>query len=96
MADLKAWEAEKQRYELVELAPGFICYAIRASARGTEPFHRLCANCYNAGKKSPLQQHIRGSYYDQYKCHGCGEEIGIDKGSPPGRSSDEGGSAWGV
>ena len=35
------------------------------------------------GRESYLQPHIRGPYYDQYKCNGCSFEIGINKGTPP-------------
>ena len=58
LASLKAWEAEKQRYVLVEIALGVVAYAIRDDMRGTEPFHYLCANCFSDGKKAFLQQRI--------------------------------------
>ena len=83
VARLKDWEADKQRYQLTELAPGVVAFSIKEAMRNGEPFHRICANCCASGKKSYLQQHIRGEYFDQYKCHSCGEEIGIDKGNPP-------------
>src|ERR1700676_899370 len=37
VTDLEAWETEKQRYELVSLAPNVMAYSIKATARGTEP-----------------------------------------------------------
>lgn len=82
VADLEAWEREKARYELVALAPNVMAYSIKATARGTEPPHYICANCYNAGRKSFLNQHIRGQYYDEYLCATCEEKLVIDKGSP--------------
>jgi hypothetical protein len=80
---LKEWEAEKLRYELVEIAPGILAYAIRESMRGAEPFHYLCANCYTSGRKSFLQQQVRTPRLDRYKCTGCGEELSNDKDRGP-------------
>jgi hypothetical protein len=35
--------------------------------RGSEPFHRICADCAANGRKCYLQQHIRGPYYDEFR-----------------------------
>jgi hypothetical protein len=83
ISSLKNWEADKARYQLAEISSGIFAFAIKDAMRNGEPFHRICANCCAAGKKVYLQQHIRGQYYDQFKCSGCGEELGIDKGTPP-------------
>ncbi len=80
---LKKWEAEKLRYELVEIAPGILAYAIKESMRGVEPFHYLCANCYTSGRKSFLQQQVRTPRLDRYKCTGCCEELSNDKDHRP-------------
>jgi hypothetical protein len=85
---LKAWDADKQRYELKALAMGVVAYALKPSMSNGEPDHYLCANCFAAGKKSYLQQHIRGQYYDQFKCRGCGDDLGVNKGTPPSRPAD--------
>jgi len=83
VAELEAWDAEKQRYELSQIAPGMVCYMLKRSMRGTEPTHRLCANCYAKGQKSFLQQHISGPYFERYKCAACGEAFDVSKGDPP-------------
>jgi hypothetical protein len=88
VAELESWEADKQRYELTELGPGTVCYVVKESMRGREPMHRICANCYAAGKKGFLQQHVKGSHYDRFVCHKCGESLGVDKGNPPQRYSE--------
>jgi hypothetical protein len=88
VVQLKAWEADKQRYELTALSTGIVAYALKPSMSNGEPAHYLCANCFASGKKSYLQQHIRGQYYDKFKCQGCGDELGIDKGNPPSRPDD--------
>jgi hypothetical protein len=61
---LQDWEADKARYQLAETAPGIVALSVKAEMRNGEPFHRICATCCAAGKKSYLQQHIRGQYYD--------------------------------
>lgn len=83
MADLEAWNAEKQRYELKALATGIVAYSLKPSMSNGEPAHYLCANCFAAGKKSYLQQHISGPYYDEFMCRGCGDKIPVNKGTPP-------------
>jgi hypothetical protein len=83
VARLKDWEADKARYQLAEIAPGIVAFSVKQEMRNGEPFHRICATCCAAGKKSYLQQHIRGQYYDMFKCRSCGDELGIDKGNPP-------------
>jgi DNA-directed RNA polymerase subunit RPC12/RpoP len=83
VADFETWETEKQRYQLVAPAPNVMAYAIKEAVRGSEPPHYLCANCFTQRKKSFLNQHIRGQYYDEYLCATCGEKLIIDKGDPP-------------
>lgn len=51
----ETWEAEKKRYELKQLYPGFLAYAVKETERGGEPLHAICANCYENGLKSILQ-----------------------------------------
>jgi hypothetical protein len=83
VARLKDWEADRARYQLAEIAPGIVAFAVKDGMRNGEPFHRICANCCAAGRKAYLQQRIRGPYYDMFKCNSCGDEQGIDKGDPP-------------
>jgi Zn finger protein HypA/HybF involved in hydrogenase expression len=55
VARLKAWDAEKQRYELKDVSPDVFAYTPKAGMENGEPFHMLCANCYQRGEKSILQ-----------------------------------------
>jgi transposase-like protein len=77
MADLKAWEANKQRYELKKLGTGTFVYSLKPEAQGTEPAHWLCAKCFEDGKKSILQTAAvpaisSGTAGGQlYSCHSC-------------------------
>jgi hypothetical protein len=87
IADLKSWEADKARYHLTEIGGGVVALAIKDSMRNGEAFHRICADCAASGKKSYLQPQVQGSYYDRYKCQGCGAELNVDKGAPPQRAA---------
>jgi hypothetical protein len=89
VTDLEAWEREKERYQLVALAPNVLAYSVKASARGTEPSHYICANCYNSGRKSFLNQITRGTRVDVFHCINCNERLTVDKnggGYPQARS----------
>jgi hypothetical protein len=63
MTKLEAWEAEKQRYELKEISKRSFAYVLKTDAQGSEPPHQICANCYQRGKKSILQQKPEFSVY---------------------------------
>jgi hypothetical protein len=85
---LKDWETDKSRYQLSELRPGIVALSIKPAMQNGEPFHHICADCAANGKKSYLQKHISGPYYDEFRCGGCKSTIGIDKGTPPSRPDD--------
>jgi hypothetical protein len=55
IAGLKAWDAEKERYQLTEVAPRVFAYVLKVDAGGSEPPHWICPACYENGKKSILQ-----------------------------------------
>lgn len=56
VADLEAWETEKQRYELKRVSSfGSFAYSVKEAVAGSEPPHYICAACYERGKKSILQ-----------------------------------------
>ena len=54
IADLKAWDREKERYELTGNYMGAVTYMLKPDVRGTEPPHWLCPKCYTGGKKGFL------------------------------------------
>jgi hypothetical protein len=80
VAKFETWNTEKEKYELKQLAPmgAALAYAIKPDAQGSEPFHCICATCYQNQKKSILQfrrvvipfssQHILG-------CPVCNTEV---------------------
>lgn len=86
IADLEAWEAEKQRYELKNLRNPratqtfgeVFAYCLKSDASSGEPPHCLCANCFNDGKKSVLQRSTTDiSRIDFVFCQRCGGQLSI-------------------
>lgn len=76
VARLKAWEREKERYELKGLGNGTLAYAVKDSVRGAEPPHWICGGCYEDAKKSILQPETRfPGRTTVYVCHRCGSEL---------------------
>lgn len=55
VADLKAWGAEKENYQLTNVGDGVLAYTLKPTVQSTEPSHMLCAHCYQNNKKSFLQ-----------------------------------------
>jgi hypothetical protein len=78
VARLKAWDAEKEKYELKDVGHFCVAYMLKPNARGTEPPHWLCPNCYAQGKKSFVQPSGARSGRDMlYKC-GDGHTLATD------------------
>ena len=71
IAGLKAWDAEKQRYELKKLYGGGMAYMLKPEARGGEPPHWLCPNCFAAGKKAFFQPLPTAGAFSLYECISC-------------------------
>ena len=77
----ETWTAEKQRYELKEIALGSFAYALKKEAQGSEPMHFICQTCYENGKKRILQIHHKHhghaplSQRSNYICPECKAEI---------------------
>jgi len=84
MTRLKAWDAEKQRYQLTEIGPGVVAFVLKEGMSQGEPPHQICANCCANGKKSYLQRHLSGPSLERLKCNTCGESIDINRPPPPG------------
>jgi hypothetical protein len=59
VANLKAWETQKQRYELRDAGNGALAYALKDDARSSDPAHWICAHCYDDAKRSILQPETR-------------------------------------
>jgi hypothetical protein len=85
VARLKAWDADKQRYERREVSRGVIAYVLKPSEQGIEPFHMLCPKCYHDGKPSELQatQELRKGRR-VHNCPRCGAKYELSGGTEPG------------
>ena len=76
VASLKAWDAEKENYELSNIGEGVFAYAKKPSVQSAEPSHYLCANCFTNGQKSILQKHVTHvGRWTVYACARCAAEI---------------------
>lgn len=72
MASFEAWQAEKKRYHLTDFGEGTFAYLLKSEMGNGEPSHRLCATCYEQGKKSILQTQGRDSFSrENAYCHLC-------------------------
>jgi hypothetical protein len=75
-AGMKAWGAEKARYELKDLYRGLFAYIPKEGMEQGEPLHALCANCYQKGQKSILQTNGSISVHDRtWDCPNCKTKI---------------------
>lgn len=72
VADLKAWGSEKEKYELKPNFGGAVAFMLKPEARGTEPPHWLCPQCYSNGKKGFLvPADHSGGIHRTYTCLEC-------------------------
>lgn len=99
VARLKAWDADKQRYQLTEISTGVLAYTLKEGMEAGEPFHMLCANCYQHNEKSLLQatQELRKARR-VHNCPHCKAEFemgNVDRPPPPVNRGPAGGS-WGA
>lgn len=56
MARIKAWDSQKERYILTSPWAGAFIYSLKESLKESEPPHWICANCYEKGVRSILQE----------------------------------------
>jgi hypothetical protein len=76
VAALKAWGADKQRYELKDLGKGFYAYIPKQGMENGEDPHGLCTNCYQKGFKSILQSSGHVIVHDRtWNCHACNAKV---------------------
>jgi hypothetical protein len=83
VTDLKTWDAEKQKYELVNIrdepttkhfGPAF-ARALKTEIAVAEPFHLICPDCYERSEKSILQEEVRPRRIQVLFCQRCRFEI---------------------
>lgn len=68
---VKDWAAEKQRYQLHQLAPGAFTYRLKPGMENGEPVHDICPQCYQQGIKSVLQFVGYEKAFHKYSCSKC-------------------------
>ncbi|MES2983740.1 MAG: hypothetical protein V4735_00965 [Pseudomonadota bacterium] len=90
VADLKTWEAEKEKYVLTDLLPNsgrmttVYAYIEKDKASTPENVHKLCANCFDSGKKSILQGESRvPGMHRVLACHHCGSDLYLSGARTP-------------
>lgn len=97
VADLEAWDADKQRYELKEIATGQFSFVLKPETNSGEPSHMLCANCYNQNQKSILQKELRSpGAHEVLFCQNCGSEMfsPVTGGRSEAHSAVKKGGTW--
>jgi hypothetical protein len=89
VADFEAWDTEK-RYELKNIGHSCFVRMLKPEARGGEPPHFVCANCYDQGRISVIQRGFpRPEARAGYFCPMCRTEI-----SPGGEAFSDGQIRW--
>lgn len=84
LVELKTWETEKKRYKLVDHGGGTYTYSLRPEKARGEPFHRICASCYQDGKKSILQNAGgKANGRDRFECPACQRMFYLGIYTPP-------------
>lgn len=69
LMEFENWEGEASRYELKELVPGILIYAMKAGMEKGEPAHYLCPHCFEKRQRSILSLPSPG--WTKYVCHQC-------------------------
>jgi hypothetical protein len=85
IARLKAWEGEKQRYELKAIGGSAMVYALKPDMASGEPPHWLCPNCYSNSEKGWLQPVGRTETHNNkiWACQRCGGKVLISASRSP-------------
>jgi hypothetical protein len=83
VANLKAWDGEKERYELQNVWAGSFVYALKPVAKPSETPHWLCAHCYQNRKKRILQIAYMGMTDNTWLCPDCSTKIMVLRDTLP-------------
>ena len=75
IADFEKWDAEKEKYELVEIAPGVFGYMPNSKSENASVPHWLCQTCFEKKKKTILQMFGHSSMGSIYQCGPCGTKL---------------------
>lgn len=73
IAELEAWEREKEQYEPAEIGRGVIAYVLKPEAQRPGPKLEFCATCFGNRHSSILQRETRMPGRTLVAvCHNCG------------------------
>ena len=73
---VKAWEAQKQRYQLQSIWDGLaVVYALKESVSSSEPPHWICTKCYEDGARMILQPRRGKDNFGMLVCPSCKCEV---------------------
>ena len=76
IACVKAWETQKQRYQLTQFRSGpGVVYSLKESMSNSEPPHWICTKCYEDGRKSILNPRLNSDKFYSYCCPRCLADI---------------------
>lgn len=77
IADIKAWEKEKQRYKLMNTpwGAGGVVYGLKESCKETEAAHYICTKCYDDGRRTILQPTVGDRGFMDMTCGTCKSRI---------------------
>jgi hypothetical protein len=80
---LKAWDGERENYELAEIERGATVYIVKPEVKTSEAPHWLCAHCFNDHRKGILQPqgHIDGER--TWQCPGCKATVRVPYSQTP-------------
>jgi Zn finger protein HypA/HybF involved in hydrogenase expression len=83
IARLKAWDGEKERYQLRQVGSGAFVYALKGTMANGEPAHWLCANCYQKREKGVLQRSPASDNFRQiFTCPVCKNHVTPNRSAP--------------
>lgn len=74
IVEMKAWDSEKQKYQLQAIGSRFFTYTLKSDAESGDPPHWLCSACYQNGKKSVLSSVTKAGSDYVWKCPACGAQ----------------------
>jgi hypothetical protein len=72
---VKDWETEKQRYALIPIWTGSVAYTLKQSMCHGEAAHWLCANCFDANKKTILSTIDGARGFSMLVCPVCKSQL---------------------
>lgn len=82
ISHLRKFEIEKNQYSPFQFPTGAFVYRSNegiANTNGEIVSHYLCANCFNAGRKSILQPSAVEGYFEMLSCHHCHAKIQVKR-----------------